>query len=70
MKVAVITPTIGTDYLSKCVSSVENQTYENLTHYVFVDGNQYFDASISKLEGASKVKINFIDENVAVSTPP
>ena len=64
MKVAVITPTIGTDYLSKCVSSVENQTYENLTHYVFVDGNQYFDASISKLEGASKVKINFIDENI------
>ena len=40
MKVAVITPTIGTDYLTKCVSSVEKQTYENLTHHVFVDGKQ------------------------------
>jgi glycosyltransferase involved in cell wall biosynthesis len=41
MKVAVITPTIGTDYLEKNLESVFNQTYKNLEHIVVCDGPQY-----------------------------
>lgn len=38
MKVAVITPTIGTEYLTECLKSVQEQTYEDVVHYVFIDG--------------------------------
>jgi glycosyltransferase involved in cell wall biosynthesis len=37
MKVAVITPTIGTDYLDKNLESVFKQTYKNLDHIVVCD---------------------------------
>jgi glycosyltransferase involved in cell wall biosynthesis len=40
MKVAVVTPTIGSEYFRKCLSSVQNQSYENLTHYIFFDGEE------------------------------
>ena len=40
MKVAIVTPTIGTPYLSQCVQSVEEQTYDDLTHYIFLDGEK------------------------------
>mgnify|MGYP003342749108 FL=1 len=43
MKVAVITPTIGNQKLSDCLKSVDNQTYKNLTHYIFSDGVENFD---------------------------
>jgi len=39
MKVAVVTPTIGTKHFRKCLNSVQNQTYEDLTHYIFFDGD-------------------------------
>mgnify|MGYP000668043460 CR=1 FL=1 len=38
MKVAIVTPTIGSNFLSKCVESVDKQTYQDLTHYIFWDG--------------------------------
>ena len=38
MKVAVVTPTIGAETLAQCIESVQNQTYQDLTHYVFFDG--------------------------------
>ena len=41
MKVAVVTPTIGNPKLADCLASVNNQTYKNLTHYIFIDGSQY-----------------------------
>jgi len=41
MKVAVITPTIGTDYLEKNLESVSKQTYKDLKHVVVCDGSQY-----------------------------
>jgi glycosyltransferase involved in cell wall biosynthesis len=43
MKVAVITPTVGTDYLEKNLESVFKQTYKNLNHIVVCDGPQYED---------------------------
>jgi glycosyltransferase involved in cell wall biosynthesis len=64
MKVAVVTPTIGSEHLSKCLESVDNQTYENLAQYVFIDGLQYAEDVECALEGASKVKTVFLEDNV------
>lgn len=41
MKVAIVTPTIGTKHLSKNLSSVSSQTYKDLKHVVVSDGPQY-----------------------------
>lgn len=43
MNIGVITPTIGTKHLAKCLDSVSNQTYKDLTHYIFVDGESNFE---------------------------
>ena len=63
MKVAVITPTIGTKYLNKCIESVDNQTYQDLTHYVFMDGIQYWKEVDEIIEGSEKVRVIKIEEN-------
>lgn len=41
LQVAIVTPTIGSKHLKKCLDSVQQQTYANLIHCVFVDGPQY-----------------------------
>lgn len=41
MKVAVITPTIGTGYLDQNLESVSKQTYKDVKHVVVCDGPQY-----------------------------
>ena len=64
MKVAVVTPTIGSEHLSKCLESVDNQTYQDLTHYVFADGEDYFECIAEKLEGATKVRKIALEENI------
>jgi glycosyltransferase involved in cell wall biosynthesis len=38
MKVSVITPTTGNQFLKECIESVRNQTYTNIEHIVVVDG--------------------------------
>jgi glycosyltransferase involved in cell wall biosynthesis len=65
MKVAVVTPTIGSETLSQCIQSVDEQTYENLTHYIFLDGEKEYGNKIwHQLEGATKVKTVRLEENV------
>ena len=64
MKVAVVTPTIGKKELKDCLSSVNNQTYQNITHYVFVDGLEYFPITSSMIEGYENVKTITLEENV------
>ena len=65
MKVAVVTPTIGAKTLSKCIQSVKAQTYENLTHYIFLDGEEeHGDKIWNQLQGASKVKTIRLQENI------
>ena len=64
MKVAVITPTIGSEHLSQCLASVDKQTYENLTHYIFVDGEEHRAKVEKQLEGATRVKTILLEENV------
>jgi glycosyltransferase involved in cell wall biosynthesis len=65
MKVAVVTPTIGSKTLTQCIQSVEEQTYENLTHYIFIDGEKEYGNKIwHQLEDATKVKTIRLEENV------
>ena len=64
MKVAVVTPTIGSLTLSDCIQSVDEQTYENLTHYLFLDGKEHESKIWHQLEGATKIKTVRLEENV------
>jgi glycosyltransferase involved in cell wall biosynthesis len=64
MKVAVVTPTIGKPELIDCLRSVDNQTYQDLTHYVFADGQEHFAKIDKMLEGATKVKTIKLEENI------
>ena len=41
MKVAVVTPSINNEYFWRCLGSVQNQTYKNLEHYIFIDGKEH-----------------------------
>lgn len=64
MKVAVVTPTIGSEHLSQCLASVDKQTYQDLTHYIFVDGLEHSYKVAKQLEGATKVRTVHLEENV------
>ena len=66
MKVAVVTPTIGSEHLTQCVESVQNQTYENLTHYIFLDGEEHFDKIYPHALDKTKrqIKSIWLQENV------
>lgn len=43
----VITPSVATKALIKAIESVENQTYDNLTHLVVLDGPGYFSKAMN-----------------------
>ena len=64
MKVAVVTPTIGSMHLQKCVESVDKQTYKDLTHYIFIDGYDHRRKVFDTCEGASRTKFVILEENV------
>lgn len=64
MRVAVVTPTIGKKELDDCLMSVCNQTYQNVTHNIFVDGLQYFPMVSSLIEAYSNVKTITLEENI------
>jgi glycosyltransferase involved in cell wall biosynthesis len=63
MKVAVVTPTIGSEHLFQCTKSIREQTYKNLTHYLFIDGYEHRDKVKYHTEG-SGVKYIELEENV------
>ena len=64
MKVAVVTPTIGNPKLVDCLASVDKQTYQDITHYIFIDGKEHVSNVEEMLEGATKVKTVVLEENV------
>ena len=64
MKVAVVTPTIASEHLAKCIDSVDKQTYEDIVHYIFIDGCQYEPKAREILVGSSKTKMIELEENV------
>jgi glycosyltransferase involved in cell wall biosynthesis len=64
MKVAVVTPTIGSSTLRKCIQSVQTQTYKDLTHYVFIDGKQFCEGVAEFTTGLPNIQHVYLDENV------
>jgi glycosyltransferase involved in cell wall biosynthesis len=67
MKVAIVTPTIGTPELAKCLTSVQEQTYDNITHYLFLDGKEHYDKAHPMLyaaAGKKTIKTIEMEENV------
>jgi len=48
-KVIVITATIGTRHLRKCIESVQKQTYQNVSHLIVCDGKNYMNDTIQVL---------------------
>lgn len=67
MKVAVVTPTIGSEHLRQCLRSVQNQTYDNLTHYIFLDGEHHYDniyPFLYEASGKREIKTIQLQENV------
>ena len=51
--VTVITPTIGTDSLKKCIDSVSKQDYTNITHLIVSDGREFLDTVYEQCDGMS-----------------
>lgn len=49
LKVSVITPTTGNPMLAHCITSVREQTYENIEHIVVVDGKERWEKADSIL---------------------
>jgi glycosyltransferase involved in cell wall biosynthesis len=67
MKFAIVTPTIGSPHLTKCLESIQNQTYEDLVHYVFLDGDRFFGQAVDQITttcGKRTIKTISIEENV------
>ena len=64
MKIAVITPTIGSQYLKQCLESVDKQIYQNLTHYIFIDGCQYEPKVKELIREFPKTRYVELEENV------
>lgn len=64
LKVAVVTPTIGSEHLKQCLESIETQTYKNLSHYIFIDGCQYEPGVKELIRKYSKTKYVELEENV------
>jgi len=62
MKVAVVTPTIGSEHLEQCIESVRKQSYEDVVHYIVIDG---LDVKVpSYLHNLPDIKFIRLDENV------
>lgn len=67
MKVAVVTPTIGSPFIEQCLSSIQNQTYGDIIHYVFLDGHENYDKIhpyIYKTVGKKTLKTVQLEDNV------
>lgn len=54
--VTVITATTGSKYLEDCIRSVQNQTYENIQHLIFIDGKERKDAALKIIEKFDKTE--------------
>lgn len=47
--VVIITPTIGNESLKRAITSVHEQTYENIRHLIVIDGTQYFEPALKNV---------------------
>lgn len=63
--VAVVTPSIGSETLEKCIESVKNQTHTNFVHHIFVDGKDNLEKVHSIVSRYDyPYRLNIIDENI------
>jgi glycosyltransferase involved in cell wall biosynthesis len=61
---AVVTPTIASEHLQRCIASVAAQTFPSLRHYLFIDGKDWTDVVESLVEGKPGVRTVKLEENV------
>lgn len=63
MAFAVITPTIGTKDLAKCIESVRGQ---DCNHHIFIDGHEHYPEvrEITRRLDHDGLFVNFIDQNI------
>jgi len=67
MKVAIVTPSIGQDTLTQCLLSVQKQEYEDIVHYVFIDGYEHKENIINQISFEQPdvpIKTVTLEENV------
>jgi glycosyltransferase involved in cell wall biosynthesis len=67
MRVAVVTPTIGSEHLAQCLESIQNQTYGDIVNYVFLDGKEHFDKiypTLSEVSTKKKIRTIELQENI------
>lgn len=64
-KVTIITPTVGSQELFKCIKSVSEQTYENVEHMIVVDGKEFWEKSKEIIETVDYNKLElYLPQNV------
>lgn len=56
--VTVVTPTIGTKYLKQNIESIQNQTYKDIQHLIFIDGRENLDKVSKIIKEMGKLKDN------------
>lgn len=57
-KVTVVTATTGSKYLAQCIQSVQDQTFEDIQHLIFVDGIDCKQKVLDILNSFSSLKDN------------
>lgn len=65
--VTVITATTGSKYLKQCIESVQNQTYDNIQHLIFVDGEEHHDKVkqiLETLESTCNIDVIYLPYSV------
>jgi len=55
--IAIITPTTGSSHLLKVLESVKNQLYNNIVHYIVIDGEEYAKSTMELISLYQDVKI-------------
>ena len=54
VRVAVITPTVGTPHLAACLKSVQAQDLPNVRHYVVIDGPEHAESAQAAIEAITR----------------
>ncbi|VEI46842.1 glycosyltransferase [Actinobacillus equuli] len=65
--VAIITSTIGRPHLERAILSVQQQSYTNCKHYVFVDGEQFFTNAKTIVEKYPHVVVTYLPMNTGAN---
>jgi len=56
--VTIVTPTTGTLYLKQNIESVQNQTYKQIQHLIFIDGREHLDKVSDIIKSIPNLKNN------------